>query len=65
MKMSNPKKIKNLQLIKIIKELKNLEAEIIIESTKRKLSAIEKAKINKIKKLEEDFRIETTKRRMK
>ena len=54
-KMSNPKKIKNLILIKIMKELKNLEdaieeinkteelePEIIIEFSKRKLSAIEK-----------------------
>ena len=76
--MSRPKKIKNLRIIKIITELKNLEdateeinklqeldAEIIIESTKRKLSAIEKEKINKINELEEDLRIEAVKRRVK
>ena len=63
--MSNPKKIKNLILIKIMKELKNLEdaieeinkieelePEIIIEFSKRKLSAIEKEKINEINELE-------------
>ena len=57
-KISCPKKIKNLRLRKIMRELKNLEdaieeinkieeleTEIIIESTKRKLSAIEKKKI--------------------
>ena len=37
----------------------------MIESTTRKLNAIEKEKINIIKKLEEELRIETTKRRMK
>ena len=63
--MSNPKRIKNLILIKIMKELKNLEdaieeinkieeleSEIIIEFSKRKLSAIEKEKINGINDLE-------------
>ena len=56
--MSSPKEIKNLKLIKIMKELKNLEdaieeinkieeleREIIIEPTKRKLSAIENEKL--------------------
>ena len=76
--MSSPKEIKNLRLVKLMRELKNLgdaieevnkieelETEIIIESIKRKLSAIEKEKINKINELEEDLRIETVKRRMK
>ena len=71
--MSNPKKIKNPGLIKTMRELKKclehaieklnkieeLETEIIIESTKRKVSAIEKEKINKTNELEEDLIIET------
>ena len=77
-KMPCPKKIKNLKLIKIMKELKNpedaieeinkmeeLETEIIIGSTKKKLSAIEKEKINRINVLEEGLKIETVKRRTK
>ena len=75
--MSRPTKIKNPRLIKIMRELRNLEhtiekiniieleTETIIESTKKKLSTIEKEKINKINKLEEDLRIKTVKRRMK
>ena len=59
--MTSPKKIKNPRIIKITRELKNvegaieeinkieeLETEMIIESTKRKLSAIEKEKIIRI-----------------
>ena len=63
--MSSPKKIKNLKLRRIMIELKNLgdaieerhkieelETEIIIESTKRKLVAIEKViKRNELKKI--------------
>ena len=77
-KMSSLKKIKNLRLIKIMKELKDLEdaikeinkieeleTEIVIESTKRKLSEIEKEKINKINELKEDLRTETLERKMK
>ena len=73
--MSTPK---NLRLIKImisqknledaieeINKIEQLETEIIIESKKRELSAIEKEKINGIKELKEDIRIETVKRRMK
>ena len=48
---------------KMIK-IEKLETEIIIESTKRKLGAIEKEKINKINELEEYLRIETVKGRM-
>ena len=72
--MSSPKEIKNCRLTKMMRELKNLEyaiirikeleTEIILESTKRKLSAIEKEKLNRINELEEDFRIETVKRIM-
>ena len=75
--MSSPKKIKNLKLRRIMIELKNLEdateeihkleeleTEIIIESTKRKLSAIEKEKIIKRIELEEDLRTKTVMRRM-
>ena len=59
--MSSPKEIKNPGLIKIMRDLKNLEhaiekinkieeleTKIIIESTKRKLNVIEKEKIIKI-----------------
>ena len=46
-------------------KIKELETEIIIESTKKKISAIEKEKINRINELEEDLRIETVKRKMK
>ena len=66
--MSSPKEIKNIRLIKIKKELKNLEdaieeinkieeleTVIIIESTKRKISAVEKEKINRINELAEDL----------
>ena len=42
-----------------------LQKKLIIESTKRKLDAIEKGKIIKINELEEDLRIETVKRRKK
>ena len=42
-----------------------LQKKLIIESTKRKLNAIEKGKIIKINELEEDLRIETVKRRIK
>ena len=55
--MSRPKKIKNLRIIKIITELKNLEdateeinkikeldAEIIIQSTKKKTQCYRKRK---------------------
>ena len=76
--MSSPKEIKNLKLRRIMIELKDpkdatekinkieeLETEIIIESTKRKLGAIEIEKIIKINELEEDLRIETVMRRMK
>ena len=40
-------------------KIEKLETEIIIKSTKRKLSAIEKEKIIKINELEEYLRIET------
>ena len=76
--MTGPKKIKNPRIIKITRELKNvegaieeinkieeLETEMIIESTKRKLSAIEKQKIIRINELEENLRIKTVKKRMK
>ena len=76
--MSSPKKIKKPRLIKIMRELKNvedaleetnkiveLETEIIIESTKRKSSATETEQITKINKLEKYLKIETIKRRMK
>ena len=76
--MSSLQKIKNLRLPKIMKELKNLEdatkeinkikeleTEIIIESTKRKRSAVEKEKINRMIELGEDLRMEAVKRRMK
>ena len=42
-----------------------LPKKLIIESTKRKLNAIEKGKTIKINELEEDLRIETVKRRIK
>ena len=70
--MSSPKEIKNPGLIKIMRDLKNLEnaiekinkieeleTKIIIESTKRKLNVIEKEKIIKINERKEDLRIET------
>ena len=76
--MTSPKKIKNPRIIKITRELKNvegaieeinkieeLETEMIIESTKRKLSAIGKEKIIRINELEENLRIKTVKKRMK
>ena len=76
--MSSLKKTKNPRIIKITRELKNLEdakeeinkieeleTEMIIESTKRKLSAIEKEKIIRINELEENLRIKTVKKRMK
>ena len=76
--MSSPKKIKKPRLIKIMRELKNvedaleetnkiveLETEIIIESTKRKSSATETEQITKINKIEKYLKIETVKRRMK
>ena len=76
--MSSPKKIKKPRLIKIMRELKNvedaleetnkiveLETEIIIESTKRKSSATETEQITKINKLEKYLKIETVKRKMK
>ena len=46
-------------------KIEELETEIIIDSTERKLGAIEKEKINKINGLEEYLRIETVKRRIK
>ena len=45
--------------------MEELETEIIIESTKRILSAIEKGKLNEINELEANLKIETVKRRMK
>ena len=76
--MSSLKKTKNPRIIKITRELKNLEdaieeinkieeleTEMIIESTKRKLSAIEKEKLIRINELEENLRIKTVKKRMK
>ena len=48
-----------------INKMEELETEIIIQSTKRKLGAIEKEEINKINELQEYLRIETVKRRMK
>ena len=76
--MSSLKKIKNPRIIKITIELKNLEdaieeinkieeleTEMIIESTKRKLSAIEKEKLIRINELEENLRIKTVKKTMK
>ena len=76
--MYRPKEIKNPRIIKTIKELENLEdtieeitkieeseTEIIIQSTKRKLNAIEKEKIIKMNELEEDLRTETIYRRTK
>ena len=76
--MTSPKTIKNPRIIKITRELKNvegaieeinkieeLETEMIIESTKRILSAIEKEKIIRINELEENLRIKTVKKRMK
>ena len=78
MKISSPKEIKNPGLRKMIRELKSLEdaiekinkieeleTEILIEFTKRKLSAIEKEQIIKIDELEEDLRTETVMRRVK
>ena len=77
-KISSLKKTKNPRIIKITRELKNLEdaieeinkieeleTEMIIESTKRKLSAIEKEKLIRINELEENLRIKTVKKRMK
>ena len=76
--MTSPKTIKNPRIIKITRELKNvegaieeinkieeLETEMIIESTKRILRAIEKEKIIRINELEENLRIKTVKKRMK
>ena len=76
--MSSLKKIKHPRIIKITIELKNLEdaieeinkieeleTEMIIESTKRKLSAIEKEKLIRINELEENLRIKTVKKTMK
>ena len=76
--MSSLQKIKNLRFPKIMKELKNLEdaikeinkikeleTEIIIESTKRKRSAVEKEKISRMIELGEDLRMEAVKRTMK
>ena len=56
------RQLKNLEdAIEKINKMEELE--IIIKSTKRKLSAIEKK--NKINELEEDWRAETVKRRKK
>ena len=74
--MSSLKKIKKPRLIKIMRELKNVEdaleetnkiveLETEIESTKRKSSATETEQITKINKLEKYLKIETVKRRMK
>ena len=74
--MYRPKEIKNPRIIKTIKELENLEdtieeitkieeSETVIESTKRKLNAIEKEKIIQMNELEEDLRTETIYRRTK
>ena len=60
------KELKNLEdAIEETNKIEELETEIIIESTKRKLSAIEKEKRKRIYELEEDLRIETVKRIMK
>ena len=76
--MSSPKSIKNPRLRRTMIELKNLEdttegisrierleIEIISESTKIKLSVIEKEKTNKKNELGENFRIKTAMRRRK
>ena len=76
--MSCAKKIENPRLRRILIELKNqedvidllnkieeLETQIIIETTKRKLSAIENKNVTEINELGEDLRIEAVKRRMK
>ena len=58
--------LRNLEdAIEEINKIEELETEIIIKSTKRKLSAIEKEKLIRINEIEEDLRIETVKRRMK
>ena len=77
-KMSCAKKIKNPRIRRILIELKNqedvidilnkieeLKTQIIIETTKRKLSAIENKNVTEINELGEDLRIEAVKRRMK
>ena len=76
-KMWSPKTIKNPKLIKIMRELKDqenaieeinriegLEIETIKGSTKRKLSVVEKERIDKINELEENLRIKIVKWRM-
>ena len=76
--MSCAKKIKNPRIRRILIELKNqedvidilnkieeLKTQIIIETTKRKLSAIENKNVTEINELGEDLRIEAVKRRMK
>ena len=60
------KELKNLEdAIEETNKIEELETEIIIESRKRKLSAIEKEKRKRINELEENLRIETVKRIMK
>ena len=60
------KDLKNLEhAIEEINKTEQLQTKMIIESTKRKLSAIEREKINKINELEEDLGIGTVKRRIK
>ena len=60
------KELKNLEdAIEEINKIEELETVIIIESTQRKISAVEKEKINRINQLAEDLRIETVNRRMK
>ena len=76
--MSCAKKIKNPRLRRILIELKNqedvidllnkieeLETQIIIEPTRRKLRAIGNENVTEINELGEDLRIERVKRRMK
>ena len=58
------KELKNLEdAIEEINKIEELETDIIIESTNRKLSVAETERINKINELEENVRIETIKRR--
>ena len=59
------KELKNLEdAIEETNKIKELETEIIIESTKKKIGVIEKEKLNRINELE-DLRTETVKRKVK
>ena len=50
------KELKNLEdAMEEINKIEELETVIIIESTKRKISAVEKEKINRINELAEDL----------